>query len=134
VDAEVPDHLFRIATSIFTSKWSFLLALNAFLLMMGSMLDILSATIVIVPLIAPVAIKVGIDPVHLAVIFIANMQTAYLLPPAGIDLCVASLAFNQPMTRMYRVAVPFVGTLLAALLVITYVPELSLALLHWTGR
>jgi tripartite ATP-independent transporter DctM subunit len=129
VDAEIPMKIFALAQEYFTSKWSFLLALNLFLLIVGGFLDIFSAIIVVVPLIAPVAREVGIDPIHLATIFIANLQIGYLLPPAGIDLCVASLAFNQPMTRMYRVAVPFVLVLLAALALITYVPWFSLCLL-----
>jgi tripartite ATP-independent transporter DctM subunit len=129
VDAEIPMKIFAVAQQYFTSRWSFLAALNVFLLIVGGFLDIFSAIIVVVPLIGPVAKEVGIDPIHLATIFIANLQIGYLLPPAGIDLCVASLAFNQPMTRMYRVAVPFVLVLLAALLLITYVPELSLCLL-----
>jgi TRAP-type C4-dicarboxylate transport system permease large subunit len=70
-----------------------------------------------------------VNPIHLAIIFIANLQTGYLLPPAGIDLCVASLAFKQPMVRMYRVAIPFVLVLFGALMLITYVPWLSLGLL-----
>jgi len=129
VDAEIPMKVFAVAQEYFTSKWSFLLALNVFLLIVGGFLDIFSAIIVVVPLIGPVAREVGIDPIHLAMIFIANLQIGYLLPPAGIDLCVASLAFNQPMTRMYRVAIPFVLVLMAALAFITYVPWLSLCLL-----
>jgi TRAP-type C4-dicarboxylate transport system permease large subunit len=82
----------------------------------------------------PVAREVGIDPVHLAIIFIANMQTAYLLPPAGMDLVVSSLAFNQPMTKMYRIALPFGLVMIASLLLITYVPWLSLGLLEFLGK
>jgi len=134
VDAEVPMKIFAVAKDYFTSKWSFLLALNVFLLIVGGILDIFSATFVVVPLIIPVAREVGIDPIHLAIIFIANMQTAYLLPPAGMDLVVASLAFNQPMTKMYRIAIPFVIVLVAALLVISYVPWLSLGLLEILGK
>lgn len=129
VDAELPMKLFAVAQKLFTSKWAFLLALNVFLMLVGGVLDIFSATFVVVPLITPVAREVGIDPVHLGIIFIASLQVGYLLPPAGMDLLVSSLAFNQPMTRMYRVAIPFVLVLAAALLVITYVPWLSLALL-----
>ena len=129
VDADVPAKIFAVAQVYFTSKWSFLLALNVFLLIVGGFLDIFSAIMVVVPLITPVALEVGVNPIHLAIIFIANMQTGYLLPPAGIDLCVASLAFKQPMTRMYRVAIPFVIVLFLALMLITYVPWLSLGLL-----
>ncbi|MBM4397095.1 MAG: TRAP transporter large permease subunit [Deltaproteobacteria bacterium] len=129
VDAEVPMKIFEVAQQFFTSKWTFLLALNIFLLIVGGFLDIFSAIMVVVPLIKPVAQEVGIDPIHLAIIFIANLQIGYLMPPAGIDLCVASLAFKQPMTRMYRVAIPFVLVLFIALMVITYVPWLSLGLL-----
>ena len=134
VDAEVPMKIFEVAQTYFTSKWTFLLALNVFLLMVGSILDIFSATFVVVPLIMPVAREVGIDPVHLAIIFIANMQTAYLLPPAGMDLVVSSLAFNQPMTKMYRIALPFGLVMIASLLLITYVPWLSLGLLEFLGK
>ena len=129
VDAEVPMKLFAVAQEVFTNKWTFLIALNFFLLIVGGFLDIFSAIMVVVPLITPVAKEVGIDPIHLAIIFIANLQIGYLLPPAGIDLCVASLAFRQPMVRMYRVAIPFVLVLVVALLLITYIPWLSLGLL-----
>jgi len=134
VDAEVPMKIFSVAQSVFTSKWTFLIALNVFLFIVGGFLDIFSAIFVVVPLIAPVAREVGIDPIHLATIFICNLQIGYLLPPAGIDLCVASLAFNQPMTRMYRVAIPFVAVLLVALALITYVPWFSLGLLELLGK
>jgi len=117
VDAEVPMKIF-------------LLALNIFLILIGGFLDIFSAIIVVVPLITPVAAEVGIDPIHLAMIFIASLQVGYLMPPAGMDLCVASLAFNKPMTTMYRLAIPFLIILFVALLVITYVPELSLFLVR----
>jgi tripartite ATP-independent transporter DctM subunit len=130
VDAELPMKLFAVAQQWFTSKWAFLLALNVFLMLVGGVLDIFSATFVVVPLITPVAREVGIDPVHLGIIFIASLQVGYLLPPAGMDLLVSSLAFNQPMTRMYRVAIPFVIVLTGALLLITYVPWLSLFLLR----
>ena len=130
VDAEVPDKIFEITSRYFTSRWSFLLALNVFLLIIGGFLDVFSAIIVVVPVIMPVALKVGIDPIHLAIIFIANLQVGYLMPPAGMDLLVASLAFDQPMTRMYRVAIPFVLVLFISLMVITYVPWLSLGLLN----
>ncbi|MDY0059067.1 MAG: TRAP transporter large permease subunit [Myxococcota bacterium] len=130
VDAEVPMKIFAVAQQVFTSKWSFLLALNIFLILIGGFLDIFSAIIVVVPLITPVAAEVGIDPIHLAMIFIASLQVGYLMPPAGMDLCVASLAFNKPMTTMYRLAIPFLIILFVALLVITYVPELSLFLVR----
>lgn len=129
VDAEVPAKIFAVAQKYFTSKWSFLFALNIFLLIVGGFLDIFSAIMVVVPLITPVAIEVGIHPIHLAIIFIANLQTGYLMPPAGIDLCVSSLTFKQPMVRMYGIAIPFVLVLLAVLMLITYVPWLSLGLL-----
>lgn len=129
VDAEVPMKIFAVVRQYFTSQWSFLLALNVFLLIVGGFLDIFSAIIVVVPLITPVAREVGIDPVHLGIIFIANLQIGYLMPPAGMDLIVGSLAFNQPMTRMYRIAIPYVLILLVALMIITYVPSLSLFLL-----
>lgn len=129
IDAEVPTKIFEFTRQYFTSRWAFLMALNLFLIMIGGFLDIFSAIIVVVPLIMPVAKEVGIDPTHLAILFIANMQIGYLMPPAGMDLIVGSLAFNQPMTRMYRVAVPYIIVMFVALMAVTYIPWLTLGFL-----
>ncbi len=128
VDAQVPEKIFELIKAYLTSKWAFLLALNLFLLVVGCLLDIFSAIIVVVPLITPVAREVGVDPIHLGIIFLANLQIGYLTPPVGMNLFIASLAFDQPMVKVYKMALPYLLLLLLALVVITYVPELSLLL------
>lgn len=111
------------------SKWLFLLALFIFLLLVGCMMDIFSAIIVVVPLIAPIAAAYGIDPVHLGIIFLANMELGYLTPPVGINLFVGSFRFNKPVLEMYRAAIPFFLLMLLGVLAITFIPVLSTGLL-----
>jgi TRAP-type C4-dicarboxylate transport system permease large subunit len=84
----------------------------------------------VVPLIAPVAQQYGIDPIHLGIIFLVNLEMSYSIPPVGINLFIASLRFKRPVLDLYRASVPFLGLYLLALLVITYVPGLSLWLVH----
>jgi len=126
IDAEVPSKLFDIVQSNVDSKISFLILLNLFLLFVGAILDIFSALVIIVPLILPVAISFGIHPVHLGIIFLANMQIGYMTPPVGINLFISSYRFKKPIAEVYKASLPFVVVLLFVLLVITYVPELSL--------
>ena len=133
VDAQVPMKIFALIREYLTSKWAFLLALNLFLLVVGCLLDIFSAIIVVVPLITPVAREVGVDPIHLGIIFLANLQIGYLTPPVGMNLFIASLTFDLPMVRVYRMAIPYLLLLIAALALITYVPDLSLFLVRWVG-
>ena len=108
------------------SKIVFLLAINFFLLIVGCMMDIFSAIIVVVPLITPLAAAFGVDPVHLGIIVLTNLEIGYLTPPVGINLFISSLKFQQPITKLYRSVLPFIALLLLALLLITYLPELSL--------
>ena len=108
---------------------SFLLLLNVFLLGLGMMLDIFSALVIMVPLILPIAVGYGIHPVHLGIIFLANMEIAYLMPPMGMNLFIAMYRFDRPMLEIFRAVLPFVGILLLAVLMITYWPSLSLALI-----
>ena len=105
---------------------TFLIMLNIFLLIVGCMMDIFSATLVVVPLIAPVAHEFGVDPYHLAVVFLVNLEIGYSTPPVGINLFIASLRFRRPVFALYRASVLFIGVLLVALMLITYVPSLSL--------
>lgn len=105
---------------------TFLIMLNIFLLIVGCMMDIFSATLVVVPLIAPVAHEFGVDPYHLAVVFLVNLEIGYSTPPVGINLFIASLRFRRPVFALYRASVLFIGVLLVALMLITYVPALSL--------
>jgi len=95
-------------------------------LIVGCLMDIFSAIIVVVPLIVPVATQFGIDPIHLGVIFLTNLEIGYSTPPVGLNLFISSFRFKKPVVQLYRAALPFLGILLIALIIITYVPELSL--------
>jgi tripartite ATP-independent transporter DctM subunit len=130
IDAEVPVRLFEIVTAHISSKLTFLILLNVFLLILGTMLDIFSALVLVVPLILPIAIGYGIDPIHLGIVFLANMQIGYCTPPVGINLFIASYRFEKPIVLLYRAALPFLAILLFCVLVITYWPWLSLALVR----
>ena len=125
IDAEVPSRLFEWIKQNIDSKLTFLILLNIFLLILGAILDIFSAIIIVVPLIVPIAIGYGIHPVHLGIIFLANMQIGYLTPPIGMNLFIASYRFNRPVTELYKATLPFMLILLLAVLIITYVPLLS---------
>ena len=130
IDTEVPTRLFDAVRSQIDSKLTFLMLLNVFLLALGMMLDIFSALVIIVPIILPIAIGYGIDPVHLGIIFLANMQIGYITPPVGMNLFIASYRFERPVLEVYRATVPFFLILLATVLVITYWPALSLYLVN----
>jgi C4-dicarboxylate transporter DctM subunit len=129
IDAQAPDRLFEAIQQHVSSKLGFLILLNIFLLMLGAILDIFSAIVIIVPLILPIAISYGIHPVHLGIIFLANMQIGYFTPPVGMNLFIASYRFKKPVTELYKACIPFMLVLLFALLLITYVPALSLVFL-----
>ncbi len=130
IDAEVPMRLFEVIQNTVTSKITFLILLNVLLLLLGAILDIFSALVIMVPLILPVAVSYGIDPVHLGIIFLANMQIGYITPPVGMNLFIASYRFDKPVAELYRAAIPFMIVLFAAVLVITYWPDLSLVFLQ----
>ncbi|RMF31357.1 MAG: TRAP transporter large permease subunit [Chloroflexi bacterium] len=129
IDAQVPMRLFALMQGYITSRAVFLLMLNAFLLVVGALLDIFSAIIVVVPLILPIAQQFHIDPVHLGIIFLTNLEIGYFTPPVGINLFIGSLTFERPVLHLYRATLPFLLVYLIALLLITYVPGLSLGLL-----
>jgi len=126
IDAQVPNTLFEWVKQHVDDKLTFLLLLNLFLLILGAILDIFSALIIVVPLILPIAVGYGIHPVHLGIIFLANMQIGYFTPPVGMNLFIASYRFNKPITEIYSATIPFMFVMMAAVLIITYVPELSL--------
>lgn len=126
IDAGVPEQLFAFVKEHVSSQLTFLLLLNLFLLALGAILDIFSALVLVVPLILPVAIGFGVDPLHLGIIFLANMQLGYLTPPIGLNLFISSYRFEQPVTTIYRATVPFFIVLLLSVLIITYWPTLSL--------
>jgi len=129
IDAGIPSLLFDRIRELVDDKLTFLILLNIFLLILGTMLDIFSALVLMMPLLLPIAIGYGIDPVHLGIIFLANMQIGYFTPPVGMNLFIASYRFKKPVLQLYRATLPWFLILLAALLLITYWPWLSLALL-----
>ena len=129
VDAQIPTRAFEFIQQHIDSRWTFLILLNIFLLLLGAILDIFAAIVIMVPIILPVAVAYGIHPVHLGIVFLANMQIGYFTPPVGMNLFIASYRFSRPITELYRAALPFMAVLLVALLLITYIPWLSLAFL-----
>ncbi len=128
LDAEIPQKLFEIIRSQIDSKWTFLLLLNLFLLALGMLLDIFAALVIVVPIILPIAVGYGIHPLHLGIVFLANMQIGYFTPPVGMNLFIASYRFNRPVLELYRATLPYFFILFAAVLLITYWPALSLTL------
>jgi tripartite ATP-independent transporter DctM subunit len=133
VDAEIPARLFEFIKAHVDSKWTFLMLLNLFLLVMGSVLELYPALVLGIPLVLPIAYGYDIHPVHLGILFLTNMQIGFFLPPIGMSLVIASYRFNKPVLEVCRAALPFFGLLLLALLVITYWPWLSLVLLGGNG-
>ena len=134
VDAQVPMHALEWVQEWIDSPLAFLLCLNLFLLIVGCFMDIFSATVVIVPMIVPLGLAFGIDPVHLGIIFVANLELGYLTPPVGLNLLLASYRFEKPMLTIYRSALPMLAILALGVLVITYVPLLTTGILDLLGR
>ncbi|MBE0557629.1 MAG: TRAP transporter large permease, partial [Proteobacteria bacterium] len=130
IDQQVPQKLFEVVQAQVESRIMFLIILNLFLLVVGMMMDIFSATLVVVPLILPIATQFGVHPVHLGIIFLTNLEIGYMTPPVGLNLFLSSLRFEKPILTIARSVLVFIGLLMLALLVITYVPELSL----WLGE
>jgi len=126
IDAQIPNILFDWVQHFVDNKYTFLLFLNIFLLVLGAVLDIYSAIVVVVPLILPVAMGFGIHPIHLGIIFLANMQIGYFTPPVGMNLFIASYRFQRPITELYQASIPFMLVLFVTVLAITYWPDLSL--------
>ena len=129
IDAEIPTRLFELIQQYIDDKLTFLILLNLFLLALGMILDIFSAIVIIVPIILPIAVGYGVHPVHLGIIFLANMQLGYFTPPVGMNLFIASYRFEKPIMTLYRATIPFFFILLVAVLIITYWPALSLVLI-----
>jgi len=126
IDAQLPMKLLAAIENHITSPLEFLLLLNLFLLLVGAMMDIFSALIVVVPLILPLATRYGIDPVHLGIIFLANLEIGYSTPPVGINLFIASQRFGKPIVTLFKSTLPFLLLMLIWLMMVTYIPELSL--------
>lgn len=133
IDQQVPTRLFEFIQNYIDNKYTFLLLLNVFLLIVGAMLDIFSALVLIVPIILPIAEGYGVDPIHLGIIFLTNLQIGYCTPPVGLNLFLASYRFEKPVTELYRATLPFLGILFLTLMIITYFPWLSGILIQLLG-
>jgi tripartite ATP-independent transporter DctM subunit len=134
VDAELPARILAWTQTHIESRIVFLLALNVVLLVLGSVLEIYSSIVVLSPLLAPMAVAYGIDPTHLGIIFLANLELSFLFPPMGLNLILASTRFNEPLARLYRVTWPFLLIRAVGLLLITYAPFLTVGVLEWVRR
>ena len=126
IDAEIPSKIFATINELVSNKYAFLLLLTIFLLLLGMMLDIFSAVVLMIPIILPIATSYGVHPIHLGILFLANMQLGYFTPPVGMNLFIASHRFDKPVTEVYRATIPFFLILLITVLAITYTPALSL--------
>ena len=130
IDAEIPMIILDEMEGLISSRIGFLLALNVFLLIVGCLMDIFSALIVVVPLIVPIAMEYGVDLTHLGIIFLTNLEIGYSTPPVGLNLFISSFRFRQPIVKVYAASVPFLLMLLVALMLVTYLPEISLFLVR----
>ena len=133
VDQQVPMHLFELIREYISSKYTFLLLLNIFLLIVGSMLDIFSALVLVVPIIIPIAEAYDVNLIHLGIIFLTNLQIGYCTPPVGLNLFLASYRFDKPVVALYRATLPFLALLMLTLIIITYFPIISLLLVNLWG-
>jgi C4-dicarboxylate transporter DctM subunit len=126
--ANVPEKLVLLAREFIASRWVFLLVLNLFLLVVGCLMDIFSAIVVVAPLIIPLGNEFGFDPVHLGIIFLANLELGFLTPPVGMNLFLSSYRFKKPMIEVTRSILPMLGILLIGVLLISYIPALTTTL------
>jgi C4-dicarboxylate transporter DctM subunit len=124
IQAEIPETLFHFLNKYVHTQVGFLLVLNVLLLIVGCLMDIFSAIVVAVPLIIPAAAQFHIDPYHLGIVFLLNLEIGYLLPPAGLNLFIAAFRFNRPITELYRAVIPFILLMALALGLVTYIPKL----------
>jgi C4-dicarboxylate transporter DctM subunit len=129
IDAEIPMQILELFKTHIESRTLFLIVLNLFLLAVGCTMGIFSALVVVVPLLSPIAQAYGIDPIHLGIIFLANLEIGASIPPLGINLFIASIRFERPVLKLYVASLPFIAILLMALALITYIPWMSLVLL-----
>ncbi len=134
IDAQIPGHAVEWVTGTVHSKYAFLLALNLCLLLVGCVMDMFSAIVVVVPIIVPLGIAYGIDPIHLGIIFLANMELGLLTPTAGINIFLSSYRFKKPVLQVSRAVIPMQCVLIIGLLLITYCPFLTTFLPRWLGK
>ena len=129
IDVGVPQRMFEMISEHVAGPGTFLAALLVFLLVLGAILDIFSAIVLVVPLVVPVAAQFGIHPVHLGIVFLAAMELGYLTPPVGLNLFISSYRFERDIAAVYWATLPFLLVLAVCVVIIAYVPELSLFLL-----
>ena len=134
IQDQLPMKILEAMGTMIDSKIAFLLALNIFLLVVGMLMDIFSAIVVVVPLILPIAREFGVNDYHLGIVFLLNLEIGYMTPPVGLNLFISSFRFGKPITALYRAVLPFIALLLVALIVTTYVEDLSLMLLPEEDR
>jgi C4-dicarboxylate transporter DctM subunit len=125
VDEQIPNQILHHLTQVTDSRLVFLLALNIFLLLAGCLMDVFSAIVIIVPIITPIALNYGVNPIHLCVIFLLNLEIGYATPPVGMNLFIASLKFQRPVTVLYRASLPYLALLILLLILVTYLPAQS---------
>jgi C4-dicarboxylate transporter, DctM subunit len=130
VDQQIPDQILAWVQLHVHSQWAFLLALNLFLLVVGSVVEIYAAIIILAPLIVPLGAAFNVNPIHLGVVFLANLELGFLFPPMGLNLFLSSSRFGKPLPQLYRHVVPFLIILGIGVLLITYVPAMSLGILQ----
>ena len=130
IGIELPQRLFDLVSPYISSQSGFLVALLLFLLAVGAILDIFSAIVLVVPLIVPVALSYGVDPVHLGIVFLAAMELGYMTPPVGLNLFLSSYKFDKDIAEVYWATLPFLLVLLVCVLLIAFLPQLSLILLQ----
>jgi tripartite ATP-independent transporter DctM subunit len=128
IDIEVPQRLFGVVSGYVDSQWTFLAVLLVFLIALGAILDIFSAIVLVVPLILPVAMQYDVHPIHLGIVFLAAMELGYLTPPVGLNLFISSYRFDKDIAEIYWATLPFLLVLLVCVIIIAYVPRLSLLL------
>ncbi|MFZ5568840.1 MAG: TRAP transporter large permease [Thermodesulfobacteriota bacterium] len=129
IDEQIPDRLLTLLTRLTDNRYLFLAGLNLFLLVVGCIMDIFSAIIIIVPIIAPIARTYGVDPIQLCIIFLVNLEIGYSTPPVGMNLFIASLRFEKPVGMIYRATWPYLVLMFVVLALVTYLPDISLVLL-----
>jgi C4-dicarboxylate transporter, DctM subunit len=129
VDTQIPQKAASWISSVIESKYVFLLILNVLLLLVGALMDIFSAIVIVVPLMVPVALSFGIDPVHLGIVFLANLELGYLTPPVGMNLFLSSLRFKKPLYEIWKTVWPFLVVFIVWVLIITYIPFISIGIL-----
>jgi hypothetical protein len=133
LDADIPTAIISWVKAHFESQVAFLLILNVILLVLGSVFEIYSASVILAPLVAPLGEAYGLHPIHLAIVFLANLELGFLFPPVGLNLFLSSSRFQKPLPQLYRHAFPFLLIMSASVLLITYIPAMTVGVLSLFG-